>query len=119
MLQETEAISSSDKFSDCAPLIALRTVSRFYDDGAIAALTDVELEIQAGDCVAIVGASSLAHPHHAKMTNKLKRRSERHMTFFETHPMPYRCSNSVVAPKSNGGEARLYLMNFRRPPVTY
>src|SRR6516162_4291759 len=57
MLQETEAISSSDKFSDCAPLIALRTVSRLYDDGAIAALTDVELEIQAGDCVAIVGAS--------------------------------------------------------------
>jgi len=57
MLQETEAISSSDKFSDCAPLIALRTVSRLYDDGAVAALTDVELEIQAGDCVAIVGAS--------------------------------------------------------------
>jgi predicted ABC-type transport system involved in lysophospholipase L1 biosynthesis ATPase subunit len=57
MLQETEAISSSDKLSDCAPLIALRTVSRLYDDGAIAALTNVELEIQAGDCVAIVGAS--------------------------------------------------------------
>jgi len=57
MLQETEAIPSSDKLSDCAPLIALRTVSRLYDGGAIAALTDVELEIQAGDCVAIVGAS--------------------------------------------------------------
>jgi predicted ABC-type transport system involved in lysophospholipase L1 biosynthesis ATPase subunit len=57
MLQQTDASASSDKFPDCEPLIALRTVSRLYDDGAIAALTDVELEIQAGDCVAIVGAS--------------------------------------------------------------
>ncbi|MBV8745525.1 MAG: ATP-binding cassette domain-containing protein, partial [Xanthobacteraceae bacterium] len=37
--------------------MALRNVSRLYDAGAIAALTDVDLEIQAGDCVAIVGAS--------------------------------------------------------------
>jgi predicted ABC-type transport system involved in lysophospholipase L1 biosynthesis ATPase subunit len=57
MLQETEAISSSDKSSDCAPLIAARAVSRLYDGGAIAALTNVDLDIEAGDCVAIVGAS--------------------------------------------------------------
>src|SRR5271165_5975714 len=41
MLQQTDASASSDKFPDCEPLIALRTVSRLYDDGAIAALTDV------------------------------------------------------------------------------
>ena len=35
----------------------MRNVSRLYDGGAIAAVTDVDLEIAAGDCVAIVGAS--------------------------------------------------------------
>ena len=39
------------------PLIALRGISRFYDGGAIAALRNIDLEIEAGDCVAIVGAS--------------------------------------------------------------
>ena len=57
MLQETEAISGSDKSSDCAPLIAARAVSRLYDGGAIAALTNVDLDIETGDRVAIVGAS--------------------------------------------------------------
>jgi putative ABC transport system ATP-binding protein len=39
------------------PLIALRGVSRCYDNGAIMALADINLDIAAGDCVAIVGAS--------------------------------------------------------------
>jgi predicted ABC-type transport system involved in lysophospholipase L1 biosynthesis ATPase subunit len=39
------------------PLIALRGVSRLHDAGAIAALRDVDLDIMAGECVAIVGAS--------------------------------------------------------------
>ena len=39
------------------PLIALRGVSRVYDGGAIAAVRNIDLEIGAGDCVAIVGAS--------------------------------------------------------------
>src|SRR3982074_191643 len=39
------------------PLIAVRGVSRIHDGGAIAALKNVDLEIKAGDCVAIVGAS--------------------------------------------------------------
>lgn len=40
-----------------AALMALREVSRIHDGGAIAALRNVDLEIRAGDCVAIVGAS--------------------------------------------------------------
>src|SRR5579862_7757980 len=39
------------------PLMVLRGISRFYDGGAIAALRNIDLEIEAGDCVAIVGAS--------------------------------------------------------------
>ena len=38
-------------------LIALRGVSRHYDSGAIAALTDIDLDIAGGDCVAVIGAS--------------------------------------------------------------
>jgi predicted ABC-type transport system involved in lysophospholipase L1 biosynthesis ATPase subunit len=40
-----------------AALIALRGVGRIHDGGAIAALRNVDLEIRAGDCIAIVGAS--------------------------------------------------------------
>jgi ABC-type lipoprotein export system ATPase subunit len=40
-----------------ATLIALRGVSRIHDGGAIAALRNVDLDIEAGDCIAIVGAS--------------------------------------------------------------
>jgi len=40
-----------------ATLMALREVSRIHDGGAIAALRNIDLEIKAGDCVAIVGAS--------------------------------------------------------------
>jgi predicted ABC-type transport system involved in lysophospholipase L1 biosynthesis ATPase subunit len=47
----------SDPSSDSAPLIALRGVSRLHDGGAIAALRNIDLQIAAGDCVAIVGAS--------------------------------------------------------------
>ena len=49
--------SGSDKFPDSEPLIALRGVSRSYDGGAIAALRGIDLRIEAGDCLAIVGAS--------------------------------------------------------------
>src|SRR5271154_4940874 len=34
-------------------LIALRGVSRLYDGGAIAAVRNIDLEIETGDCVAI------------------------------------------------------------------
>jgi putative ABC transport system ATP-binding protein len=47
----------SDPSSDSEPLIALRGVSRLHDGGAIAALRNIDLQIAAGDCVAIVGAS--------------------------------------------------------------
>jgi D-xylose transport system ATP-binding protein len=57
MFRENKHKSGSDQSSDSARLIALRAVSRLYDAGAIAALTDVDVEITAGDCVAIVGAS--------------------------------------------------------------
>jgi ABC-type lipoprotein export system ATPase subunit len=39
------------------PLIALRGVSRVFDAGAITALANIDLELGAGECVAIVGAS--------------------------------------------------------------
>jgi putative ABC transport system ATP-binding protein len=39
------------------PLIALRGISRLYDGGAIAALRNIDLDIEVGACVAIVGAS--------------------------------------------------------------
>jgi putative ABC transport system ATP-binding protein len=47
----------SDKSPESGPLIALRGVSRIHDGGAIAALRNIDLQIEAGDCVAIVGAS--------------------------------------------------------------
>jgi putative ABC transport system ATP-binding protein len=56
----SEAIArgfGSDRSSESAPLIALRGVSRTYDGGAIAALRSIDLQIEAGDCLAIVGAS--------------------------------------------------------------
>jgi predicted ABC-type transport system involved in lysophospholipase L1 biosynthesis ATPase subunit len=43
--------------ADGDTLIALRGVSRRYDGGAIAALSDIDLDLAAGDCVAVVGAS--------------------------------------------------------------
>src|SRR6266404_5516364 len=46
-----------DRALDSRPLISLHGVSRLYDAGAITALQNVDLQIDAGDCVAIVGAS--------------------------------------------------------------
>jgi predicted ABC-type transport system involved in lysophospholipase L1 biosynthesis ATPase subunit len=57
MYRENKLYSCSDETSGSAPLIALRNVSRLYDAGAIAAVMNVDLDIMAGDCVAIVGAS--------------------------------------------------------------
>src|SRR5262249_59107195 len=57
MLQERVQNSDAEQPSGSTPLIALRAVSRLYDGGAIAALTNVDLAIEAGDCVAVVGAS--------------------------------------------------------------
>ncbi len=45
------------KHSELGSLIALRGVSRVFDAGAITALENIDLELSAGDCVAIVGAS--------------------------------------------------------------
>jgi predicted ABC-type transport system involved in lysophospholipase L1 biosynthesis ATPase subunit len=38
-------------------LLALHGVNRTYDDGAIIALKSIDLQIEAGECIAIVGAS--------------------------------------------------------------
>ncbi len=57
MGEAIERGSGSDKSSDFEPLLALRGVSRSYDRGAIAALRGIDLQIAAGDCAAIVGAS--------------------------------------------------------------
>src|SRR5580700_1677461 len=57
MIQALESGSSSDKPADSGALIALRGISRLHDGGAIAALRNVDLQIGAGECVAVVGAS--------------------------------------------------------------
>jgi predicted ABC-type transport system involved in lysophospholipase L1 biosynthesis ATPase subunit len=57
MIEAVDGDSGADKSSDARTQIALRGVSRLYDDGAIAALRNIDLQIMAGDCVAIVGAS--------------------------------------------------------------
>jgi putative ABC transport system ATP-binding protein len=49
--------SGSGEATVSEALVALSGVSRLYDGGAIAALRNVDLRIDAGDCVAIVGAS--------------------------------------------------------------
>src|SRR5260370_1075375 len=46
-----------DRALGSRPLISLHGVSRLYDGGAITALQNVDLQIDAGDCMAIVGAS--------------------------------------------------------------
>lgn len=53
----TIEMNPSDLRSGEPTLIALRGVSRIHDGGAIAALRNVDLDIAAGECVAIVGAS--------------------------------------------------------------
>jgi putative ABC transport system ATP-binding protein len=56
MIQAIERGADSDS-SDTRSLISLRGISRVHDGGAIAALRNVDLQIAAGECVAIVGAS--------------------------------------------------------------
>jgi putative ABC transport system ATP-binding protein len=57
MKEATGRSAGSDKPVDSVPQIALRGVSRLYDRGAIAGLRNVDLRVDAGECVAIVGAS--------------------------------------------------------------
>ena len=57
MIQAVERGADSDLSSDTRSLISLRSISRIHDGGAIAALRNVDLQIAAGECVAIVGAS--------------------------------------------------------------
>jgi predicted ABC-type transport system involved in lysophospholipase L1 biosynthesis ATPase subunit len=57
MIEAVDRGSSADRSSEAGSQIALDGVSRLYDDGAIVALRNVDLQIAAGDCVAILGAS--------------------------------------------------------------
>src|SRR5258706_14236323 len=57
MFQVAEDGAASSASADTAPLIALRGISRIHDGGAIAALKNIDLQIEEGDLVAIVGAS--------------------------------------------------------------
>jgi putative ABC transport system ATP-binding protein len=57
MIQATELNANPVRCANAAPLIILRSISRIHDGGAIAALKGVDLQIEAGDRVAIVGAS--------------------------------------------------------------
>jgi putative ABC transport system ATP-binding protein len=56
MIQIVES-SVANESAKPAPLIALRGIGRVHDGGAIAALKNIDLQIEAGDRVAIVGAS--------------------------------------------------------------
>lgn len=42
---------------DTAPLLRLENINRTFDDGAVVALAEIHLSIEAGDCVAIIGKS--------------------------------------------------------------
>ena len=57
MLKIPDRATIPAQTSDIEPLICLRGISRIHDGGTIAALRNVDLKIEAGDCVAIVGAS--------------------------------------------------------------
>jgi putative ABC transport system ATP-binding protein len=57
MIQVIERGADTDQPPNLEVLIMLRGISRLHDGGAIAALRNVDLQIGAGDCVAIVGAS--------------------------------------------------------------
>src|SRR5260370_4118679 len=46
-----------DRALGSRPLISLHGVSRLYDGGAITALQNVDLQIDAGDCMAIADAN--------------------------------------------------------------
>jgi predicted ABC-type transport system involved in lysophospholipase L1 biosynthesis ATPase subunit len=57
MIEPHDNYSNSAEKLNGDALIAVRGVSRHYDRGAISALTDVDLDITEGDCVAVIGAS--------------------------------------------------------------
>jgi predicted ABC-type transport system involved in lysophospholipase L1 biosynthesis ATPase subunit len=57
MVHAVDRGSGADKSLEAGSQIALDGVGRLYDDGAIVALRNVDLQIAAGDCVAILGAS--------------------------------------------------------------
>src|SRR5258708_15522207 len=58
MIQAIERGADSDKSSDTPSLISLCGISRVHDGGAIAALRNVDLQIAAGECVALCRAGA-------------------------------------------------------------
>jgi ABC-type lipoprotein export system ATPase subunit len=57
MMDAIDRGAGSNWPASARPLIALRSVSRIYDRGAITALRNVDLQVAEGDSLAIVGAS--------------------------------------------------------------
>jgi predicted ABC-type transport system involved in lysophospholipase L1 biosynthesis ATPase subunit len=57
MLVAIRRYLNSGPVADSGSLLSLHGVNRSYDDGAIVALKNIDLQIEAGECIAIVGAS--------------------------------------------------------------
>ncbi len=57
MLVAIKRYLNSGPNAQSGPLLSLHGVNRSYDDGTIVALKEIDLQIEAGECIAIVGAS--------------------------------------------------------------